>query len=90
MKVTVVAGDLAVGPSHDVLFVLVGPCYRAERLVGTTDGIAAAVVTFPSAMSTGTWGLGVEDTSELQSDAQNHVTGDVLLDLAVFTVSTQS
>ena len=83
---TAVAGDLAPTP-HTVTFVLAGPCYRAERLVKVTDGIAAMTVTLPGAMAAGTWGLGAEDVSGITTGANGLVGGQVLLDLIVFKVS---
>jgi hypothetical protein len=82
---TAVAGDLAPTP-HTVTFVLAGPCYRAERLVQVTDGIAAMNLTLPTGLAAGSWGLGAEDVSGITTGQSGQVGGRVLLDLVVFRV----
>jgi hypothetical protein len=86
-KIQVVAGDLSLVTSHDAIFILAGPAFRGQRLVQVESGIAAGTVSLPVHMSPGTWAIGVEDLSEVTGGQGGAVSGQVLLDLGIFTVS---
>ncbi len=83
---TVAAALLPAFP-HDVEFILQGPGLRAQRLVRVVDGVAAGTVTLPASLSPGTWALGAEDLSGLRVTRGRRLTGTVLLDLTIFTIS---
>lgn len=86
-NIVVAAGRLSSIARHSALFVLLGPGYRAQRLVAVRDGIAAGVVRLPASMAPGTWALGVEDLSELHVGSHHQVHGTVILDLGIFALS---
>jgi hypothetical protein len=83
---TVAAALLPAFP-HDAEFILQGPGLRAQRLVRVVNGVAAGTVTLPASLSPGTWALGAEDLSGLRVTRGRRLTGTVLLDLTVFTIS---
>jgi hypothetical protein len=83
---TVAAAVLPEFP-HDVEFILLGPGLRAQRLVRVVHGVAAGAVTLPPLLSPGTWALGAEDLSGLHVTRGRHLSGTVLLDLTIFTIS---
>jgi hypothetical protein len=72
---------------HDVEFILQGPGLRAQRLVRVVNGIAAGAVTLPASLRPGTWALAAEDLSGLRVKSGRRMTGTVLLDLTIFTIS---
>ena len=84
--ITVAAGRLNGGRPHAARFVLLGPGYRAERLVETRYGVAAGDVTLPSSLPPGQWELAVEDLSQLRAAAHHQVAGRAVLDIGIFTV----
>ena len=84
--IAVAAGRLGTATVHAALFVLLGPTYRAQRLVQVRYGVAAAGVTLPKSMASGTWALGAEDVSQLYPGAHHQVRGTALLDIGIFTI----
>ena len=86
-KIQVVAGDLSRVTSHDAIFILAGPAFRGQRLVQAESGIAAGTISLPAHMSPGTWAIGVEDLSAVTGGQGGAVSGQVLLDLGIFTVN---
>lgn len=86
LTLTVAAGRLPDSRAHAALFVLLGPAYRAQRLVQVRHGVAAAAVTLPASIGSGTWALGVEDLSGVHAAAHHQVRGTVVLDLGIFQV----
>ena len=85
--IQVVAGDLSRVTSHDAIFILAGPAFRGQRLVQVESGIAAGTISLPAHMSPGTWAIGVEDLSAVTGGQGGAVSGQVLLDLGIFTVN---
>lgn len=83
---TVAAAVLPTFP-HDVVFILDGPGFRAQRLVRVVHGVAAGTITLPRLLKPGTWALGAEDLSGLHVTRSRRVTGTVLLDLTIFTIA---
>ncbi len=84
----VVVAEVNGGKPHDVDFILAGPNgQRWEHLVkvSTNAPLAAGTIILPKVAS-GNWVLGVEDESGIADDASGHLTGDVVLGLATFTV----
>jgi hypothetical protein len=72
---------------HDADIILVGPDYRADRLVSlTTSGLAAATITLPT-MASGQWSIGIEDLSAVSTGPNGVPNGTDLLALGIFNVS---
>ena len=85
-RLTVVAGALAQSSPHAARFIVQGPGYRGQYLSRTRSGIAAASITLPSALASGTWAIAAEDLSQLKAGPNKQVTGLALLDLGIFAV----
>jgi hypothetical protein len=84
-RVTIAAGDLGEG-AHAALILLDGPSGRFQRALAVKFGVATGVVTLPSRLTAGRYGLAVEDLSGLRFDRRHRPHGHVLLDLAIFDV----
>jgi hypothetical protein len=85
-RVAVAAAHLGTAPHHAALFILQGPGYRAEHLVGVAGQVAAGYVTLPSRMAPGVWYIAAEDISGLTRNASGKLAGTALVDIGELTV----
>jgi hypothetical protein len=84
--ITVVGLHLGKQRKHDVLLILSGPGgYQATKLLHVAHGAAGAAIRVPRKLAKGTWIIAIQDLSATRATSNHTLSGQALLDLAVFT-----